>query len=334
MAYGASTQGRRDATVPRGRRRLRALGRPHAPPAAGRRRDRLDRARRTGAARLPERPRADRAHVPDRRRTPSRGAGRPGTPRGRRRASCCSDGTRWSSTAAARRSSSKRSRKRSAGIPTCSTRSSSVARVIASARRSSRSCSCATGADVHARRPPRLRGRHDRALQGAARGARVRARRAAPVGQGRLRVGAAGRARRRYRRGLTDGLPPRRRAARAPRRDPGVLSAALRARDGRDARRARPPMPRCGGRWPTWVCSGCWCRPSAAASAAARRGPPSCSSSSARTSPPARCCGRRSRRRWCPTRPRARSASPVSIARSRPPDRSSSSTRPRATSLS
>ena len=74
-------EGRADAGVPPVGRRRGAVGRPHAFPRSRRRRDRMDRARRSGSARLPERSGEDRADVPDRRRTPALGAGRSRHPR-------------------------------------------------------------------------------------------------------------------------------------------------------------------------------------------------------------------------------------------------------------
>ena len=112
-----------------------------------------------------------------------------------------------------------------------------------------------------------------------------------------------------------DGLPLRRRAACTSRRDPCVVSAALRARGesriAKPDRRIRSP----GARWPTWASSACSYRASAAGPVAASSKPPSPSSNSVPTSPPAPCSGRRSLHPCCPTRAPARSASPASTTR-------------------
>ena len=71
-------EGRADAALPSASTGAAVLSADRtAFPRSRRRRDRLDRARRSGSARLPERSGEDRADVPDRRRTPALGAGRP-----------------------------------------------------------------------------------------------------------------------------------------------------------------------------------------------------------------------------------------------------------------
>ena len=152
----------------------------------------LDGARRTHPAGLPRRPRRHRADLPHHRRPAGVGAGGPGHARRRTGRSRSSGATRWSSTPAARRSSSRRWRR-----PSACTLTSLDALVVG--RPSERFgeevvalVQLRPGAELDARRRAGLRGAVGGAVQGPPRGAAVRPPRPPPLGQAGLPVGPRG----------------------------------------------------------------------------------------------------------------------------------------------